>query len=90
MASACDTKRKKKGPEESRAVKGNAQMSNLPLDSFEATKVIAKACNWADRRRDVQDAPPADKRLAEGRYKVSRIELAEAVEHYRSAGKKER
>lgn len=62
-------------------------MSNVPLDSFEVTKVIAKACNWADRRRAVQDAPPAEKRTAEGRYKVSRIELAEAVEHYRKAEK---
>ena len=62
-------------------------MSNLSLDSFEVTKVIAKACNWADRRRDVQDAQPADRRLAEGRYKVSRIELSEAVEHYREAKK---
>ena len=65
-------------------------MSNLPLDDVAATKVIAKACNWADQRRAVQDAPPAEKRTAEGRYKVSRIELAEAVEHYRKAGEKER
>ncbi|SDC66918.1 hypothetical protein SAMN05428966_10277 [Massilia sp. PDC64] len=65
-------------------------MSNLPLDDLAATRVIAKACNWADRRRAVQDAQPTEKRIAEGRYKVSRIELAEAVEHYRKAGEKER
>lgn len=90
MASGFGTRRQKNSPVETRAEKGISTMSNVPLDSFEATKVIAKACNWADRRRDVQDARPADKRLAEGRYKVSRIELAEAVEHYRNAGKKER
>jgi hypothetical protein len=65
-------------------------MSNLPLNDVAATKVIAKACNWADRRQAVQDAGPAEKRMAQGRYKVSRIELAEAVEHYRKAGEKER
>jgi hypothetical protein len=65
-------------------------MSNLPLNDAAATKVIAKACTWADRRRDYQDAQPNQKRTAEGRYKVSRIELAEAVEHYRKAGEKGR
>ena len=65
-------------------------MSNVPLDSTEATKVIAKACKWADRRQAVQDAGPAEKRTAVGRYKVSRIELAEAVEHYRKAEQKEK
>jgi hypothetical protein len=63
-------------------------MSNVPLDSFAATKVIAKACNWADRRQAVQVAPADEQRRAQGRYEASQEELAEAVEKYRKAGKK--
>ena len=90
MASACATKQQKKGPVESRAVKGNATMSTVPLDSKAATKVIAKACNWADRRLAAQIAPRAEKARVAGRYEKSGEELAEAVEHYRKAGEKER
>jgi hypothetical protein len=82
--SASVTKQKKEGPEESRADKGNATMSNLPLNSTAATKVIAKACAWADRRKAVQLAPEGREKAREaGRYEVSGKELAVAVEHYR-------
>lgn len=83
MASACATKPQKKGPGESRAKKGNATMNTVAPDSTAATKVIAKACSWADRRRAVQVAPPSQKAREAGRYEVSGEELAEAVEHYR-------
>jgi hypothetical protein len=83
MGSDSATKRQKKGPEENRAVKGNATMSNVPLDSFAATKVIAKACTWVDRRKAVRKAAPAEKAREAGLYKVSGKELEEAVEHYR-------
>lgn len=90
MGSACATKQQKKDPEKSRAVKGNATMSNVSLDSTAATKVIAKACTWADRRKAVQVAPPDQKAREAGRYEVSGKELEEAVEHYRKAGEKGR
>ena len=86
MASACATKQQKKGPGKSRAEKGNATMSNVSLDSKAATKVIAKACTWADRRKAVQVAQPDQKAREAGRYEKSGEELAEAVEHYRKAG----
>jgi hypothetical protein len=65
-------------------------MSNVPLDSFEATKVITKACTWADRRKSMQSASEDQIAREAGRYKVSINELAEAVEHYRKAGEKGR
>jgi hypothetical protein len=83
MGSACVTKLQKKGPGENRAVKGNTTMSTVSLDSKAATKVIAKACSWADRRKAVQVAPPGQKAREAGRYEVSGEELAEAVDHYR-------
>jgi hypothetical protein len=84
MGSACATKHKKEGPEESRAMKGNATMSTVSLDSTAATKVIAKACAWADHRKAVQAAPGGREKAREaGRYEVSGKELAVAVEHYR-------
>lgn len=88
MASACATKQQKKGPEQRRAMKGNATMSTVSLDSKAATKVIAKACTWADRRKAVQVAPPSEKAREAGRFEVSGNELAEAVEHYRKAGER--
>lgn len=84
MASVCATKRKKNSPEETRAEKGITTMSNVPLNSTAATKVIAKACAWADRRKAVQVAPEGRQKAREvGRYEVSGQELAVAVEHYR-------
>lgn len=63
-------------------------MDKLSHESKAATKVIAKACTWVDRRKEVQVAPARDQRRAQGRFEVSSNELAEAVEHYRSqAGK---
>jgi hypothetical protein len=62
-------------------------MSTVALDSKAATKVIAKACTWADRRKAVQVAPAGQKAREAGRYETSGKELAEAVEHYRAAGK---
>jgi hypothetical protein len=59
-------------------------------ESYEAKKVIAKACTWADRRKAVQVAPPDEKKRAAGRYEKSGVELAEAVEHYRRATDKKR
>ena len=88
MASACAMKQQKKGPVQSRAVKGNATMSTVSLDSKAATKVIAKACTWADRRKAVQVAPPSEKAREAGRFEVSGNELAEAVEHYRKVGER--
>lgn len=83
MASACATKQQKKGLEKSQAKRGNATMSTVSPDSTAATRVIAKACTWADRRKAVQIAPPGQKAREAGRYEVSGKELAEAVEHYR-------
>jgi hypothetical protein len=60
-------------------------MDRLSPESKEATKVIAKACTWADRRKAVQVAPAKEQRRAQGRFDVSSNELAEAVEHYRKA-----
>lgn len=59
------------------------------LHSKAATKVIAKACNWADRRSAARAAPPDQKARAVGRYEVSGNELAEAVEKYRKTESKE-
>jgi hypothetical protein len=84
MASASATKQQKKGPLESRAVKGNATMKTVSLDSKAATRVIAKACSWADRRKAVQVAPEGREKAREaGRYEISGKELAVAVEQYR-------
>jgi hypothetical protein len=83
MGSGCATRPQKKGPVKSRAEKGNGTMSTVSLDSTAATKVIAKACTWADRRKAVQVAPPSQKAREAGRYEVSGNELAEAVAHYR-------
>ncbi|TWI69035.1 hypothetical protein IP91_00100 [Pseudoduganella lurida] len=61
-------------------------MKNLPPDHPAATKVIAKACTWVDRRKAAQCAPVEEKARAAGKLKVSGNELAEAVEKYRRAG----
>lgn len=58
-------------------------MDKLSHESKAATKVIAKACTWADRRKAVQVAQPEERRRAAGRLEISGNELAEAVEHYR-------
>lgn len=64
-------------------------MSKLSHESYEATKVIAKACTWADRRKAVQAAPPGKiAARAAGRYEESGNELAEAVDHYRRSNDK--
>lgn len=60
-------------------------MDRLSPENKEATKVIAKACTWADRRKAMQAAPEDQVAREAGRYKVSIHELAEAVEHYRKA-----
>jgi hypothetical protein len=56
---------------------------------YAATKVIAKACTWYDRRRAVQVAPPSEKAREAGRYEQSGNELAAAVEQYRQGEKTE-
>lgn len=53
-----------------------------------ATKVIAKADVWVDRRKEVQSAPADQKARAVGKLRVAGDELAEAVEHYRRAGER--
>jgi hypothetical protein len=58
------------------------------LDSKAATKVIAKACNWVDRRKAAQAALPEEKARAVGHLKQSGNELAEAVAKYRQAEQK--
>ena len=58
-------------------------MEKLSHESKAATKVIAKACTWADRRKAVQVAPPGQKAREAGRYEASGRELEQAVEHYR-------
>jgi len=83
MASDCATSRKKNGPAKRQAEKGIEAMSNVALNSKAATKVIAKACTWADRRKAVSSAAPEQKAREAGRYEASGNELAEAVEHYR-------
>ncbi|MFS2027094.1 hypothetical protein [Massilia sp. CT11-137] len=65
-------------------------MDTLSPENKAATKVIAKACTWADRRKAMQAAPADKVARAAGRYKVSINELTEAVEHYRKAGEKGR
>jgi hypothetical protein len=62
-------------------------MDKLSHESKAATKVIAKACTWADRRKSMQAAPADQAAREAGRYRVSINELAEAVEHYRKAEK---
>lgn len=56
---------------------------------FAATKVIAKACKWADSRKAVQVAPPEQKAREAGRYEQSGNELAEAVEKYRQGERRD-
>lgn len=52
-------------------------------DNQAASKVIAKACTWADRRKAAQAATRDQKAQEVGRLKKSSAELAEAVEKYR-------
>lgn len=59
-------------------------MTELSHENYDATKVIAKACTWADRRKAVQIAPASEKAREAGRYAKSGDDLAEAVEQYRS------
>jgi hypothetical protein len=61
-------------------------MTELSPESTAATKVIAKACHWYDRRQAVQTASRDQKARAVGRYEQSGNELAEAVEKYRKSG----
>jgi hypothetical protein len=56
-------------------------------DNYAVTKVLAKACNWYDRRKAVSIAPPSQKAREAGRYEESGNELAEAVEMYRKVEK---
>jgi len=63
-------------------------MNTLSPENKAATKVIAKACNWADRRKAAQKAPEGERRRAHGRLVVSGDELAEAVEKYRKLGER--
>lgn len=51
-----------------------------------ASKVIAKAVTWADRRKSAQVAPRHDRTREVGRYEQSGDELAEAVEKYTKGG----
>lgn len=50
-----------------------------------ASKVIAKAVTWADRRKAAQVASRDVKAREVGRYEKSGDELAEAVEKYAKA-----
>jgi hypothetical protein len=68
-------------------MKGIEAMHENSPQSYAATKVIAKACNWAARRKAVQQATPDQEAREAGRYEASGKELAEAVEHYEKAGK---
>lgn len=86
MASGCAANRQKIAREKSRAKRGTRSMNTLPPDHPTATKVLAKACTWADRRKAAQVAPPAQKPREVGRYEKSMDELSEAVEKYRKAG----
>lgn len=61
-------------------------MSQLSPENQAATKVIATACTWVDRRRAVQAAPEGEKAREVGRLRQTGNELAEAVEKYRKAG----
>lgn len=61
-------------------------MTELSPENTAATKVIAKACHWYDRRKAAQKAPPDQKAREAGRYEKSGQELAEAVEKYRQSG----
>lgn len=61
-------------------------MSTLSPESQAATKVIAKACDWVDRRRAVQAAPKNDRAQEVGLLREGGDELAEAVEKYRKCG----
>lgn len=78
-------RRQKNSPVWSRAIEGNKLMTELSPESTAATKVIAKACRWYDRRQAVQGAPREQKAREFGRYEQSGHELAEAVEKYRNA-----
>ncbi len=84
MGSDCATKQKN-SPAGRRAGKDYLNVNTLPLDSQAATKVIAKACSWADRRKAAAAAPEDQKAREVGRYQASGRELAEAVEKYRKA-----
>lgn len=64
-------------------------MSTVAPNDKAGTKVIAKACTWVDRRKDVQCAPQDQKARAVGKLNVAGNELAEAVEKYRRAGEAE-
>ena len=61
-------------------------MSKLSPENRAATKVIAKACDWVDQRRNAQAAPADQKAREVGRLRQSGNELAEAVEKYRKVG----
>jgi hypothetical protein len=62
-------------------------VSKLSPENRAATKVIAKACDWVDQRRNAAAAPQDQKAREVGLLKLSGKELAEAVEKYRKAGK---
>lgn len=62
----------------------------MTTETFAATKVLAKADKWADRRQAVAAAPPQRKAREAGRYEESGDELAAAVEEYRKAKAKEK
>jgi len=58
-------------------------MSTLSPENQAASKLIVKACSWADQRRAVQSARMDQKPREIGRLNKSGDELAEAVEKYR-------
>lgn len=61
----------------------------MSTETFAATKVLAKAGKWADRRNAVATAPPERKAREAGKYEKSGDELAAAVEEYRRAEARE-
>lgn len=61
-------------------------MDKLSPENTAATKVIAKACSWYDRRKAVLVAPKDQKARESGRFEQSGKELAEAVEKFRRQG----
>jgi hypothetical protein len=86
MDFGCDRNSQKNRPGGEPSQEGISTMQTLSPETQAATKVIAKACTWADRRRAAAVASADEKARALGLYKESGRELDEAVQKYRKAG----
>lgn len=64
-------------------------MTTVTPNDKAASKVIAKARTWVDRRKAVQCAPEDQKARMVGKLKQAGNELAEAVEKCRKTGEAE-